>query len=49
VDRIVAEKPDAADEPEAFCQRVGALLEHELAALLASGPRSPHDRAQRYT
>src|SRR4029453_5081483 len=34
VDRIVAELPDAADEPEAFCQRVGAVLEHELAALL---------------
>ena len=30
VDRIVAERPDAADEPEAFCQRVGAVLEHEL-------------------
>ena len=41
VDRIVAEKPDAADEPEAFCQRVGAVLEHELAVLLASGPGSP--------
>jgi acetyl-CoA carboxylase carboxyl transferase subunit beta len=48
VDLIVAERPDAADEPEAFCQRVGAVLEHELAALLASGPRSPKDRAARY-
>ena len=48
VDRIVAEKPDAADEPEAFCQRVGAVLEHELAALLESGPGSPADRARRY-
>jgi acetyl-CoA carboxylase carboxyl transferase subunit beta len=48
VDRIVAEKPDAADEPEAFCQRVGAVLEHELAELLACGPRSPADRAARY-
>ena len=34
VDRIVAEQPDAADEPEEFCQRVGAVLEHELGALL---------------
>ncbi len=33
VDRIVAEHPDAADEPEAFCQRVGEVLRHELAAL----------------
>ncbi len=48
VDRIVVELPDAADEPEAFCQRVGAVLEHELAGLLASGPRSPSERARRY-
>ncbi|MGZ5399893.1 MAG: carboxyl transferase domain-containing protein [Nocardioides sp.] len=48
VDRIVAEKPDAADEPEAFCQRVGVVLEHELTSLLASGPRSPTERASRY-
>jgi acetyl-CoA carboxylase beta subunit/acetyl-CoA carboxylase alpha subunit len=49
VDRIVAELPDAADEPAAFCQRVGAVLEHELAALLDFGPGSPADRARRYT
>ena len=48
VDRIVAEKPDAADEPEAFCQRMGAVLEYELASLLASGPGSPAERARRY-
>ena len=48
VDRIVAEKPDAADEPEEFCQRVGAVLEYELTTLLASGPRTPEDRARRY-
>ncbi|WP_284534840.1 carboxyl transferase domain-containing protein [Nocardioides sp. T2.26MG-1] len=48
VDLVVAERPDAADEPEAFCQRVGAVLEHELAALLARGPGSPADRARRY-
>jgi acetyl-CoA carboxylase beta subunit/acetyl-CoA carboxylase alpha subunit len=33
VDRIVAERPDAADEPEDFCRRVGLVLEHELATL----------------
>src|SRR5690349_11768235 len=49
VDRIVAELPDAADEPEAFCQRVGAVLEHELADLLERGAGSPADRARRYS
>ncbi|MGN6783135.1 MAG: carboxyl transferase domain-containing protein [Marmoricola sp.] len=34
VDRIVAEHPDAADEPEDFCRRVGAVLEWELGRLL---------------
>ena len=48
VDLIVAERPDAADEPEAFCQRVGAVLEHELGALLQRGAGSPADRARRY-
>jgi len=48
VDRVVPEKPDAAEEPEAFCQRVGAVLEHELAVLLGSGPGSPEQRALRY-
>lgn len=48
IDRIVPEKPDAADEAEAFCQRVGAVLEHELARLLDSGPSSSTDRARRY-
>ncbi|CAN5163632.1 carboxyl transferase domain-containing protein [soil metagenome] len=48
VDRIVAERPDAADEAEAFCQRVGAVLEHELSTLLRTGPGTPADRARRY-
>ncbi|MDN4160904.1 carboxyl transferase domain-containing protein [Nocardioides abyssi] len=48
VDRIVAEQPDAADEAEAFCRRIGAVLEHELVALLESGPGSPEARAARY-
>lgn len=30
VDRIIDERPDAADEPEAFLQRMGAALAHEL-------------------
>jgi acetyl-CoA carboxylase carboxyl transferase subunit beta len=30
VDRIVAESPDAADEPEAFCRRLGAEIATEL-------------------
>ncbi|MGH8964820.1 MAG: carboxyl transferase domain-containing protein, partial [Actinomycetes bacterium] len=34
VDRIVAEKPDAADEPEEFCARLGGVLRYELASLL---------------
>lgn len=48
VDRIVAEHPDAADEPEAFCRRVGAVLQAELTHLLATGPGSSTDRAARY-
>lgn len=35
VDLVVPERPDAATEPEAFCLRMGAVLHHELAALLA--------------
>lgn len=48
VDRLVAERPDAADEPEDFCRRVGAVLEHELAALLARGAGSAKERTRRY-
>jgi acetyl-CoA carboxylase carboxyl transferase subunit beta len=33
VDVVVPELPDAADEPEQFCRRVGELLRHELAWL----------------
>ena len=33
VDVIVPERPDAADEPEEFCRRVGAAVRHELAWL----------------
>ena len=34
VDRIVVELPDAADEPEEFCARLGGVLRYELATLL---------------
>ncbi|HET8982910.1 MAG TPA: carboxyl transferase domain-containing protein, partial [Pedococcus sp.] len=33
VDRIVAEHPDAADEPEEFCRRMSQSIQHELATL----------------
>jgi acyl-CoA carboxylase subunit beta len=48
VDRVVAELPDAADEAEAFCLRVGAVLQHELSELLARGPSTAAQRAARY-
>jgi acetyl-CoA carboxylase beta subunit len=48
VDAIVPEQPDAADEPEAFCQRVGARLSAELAALRLSGPGGLTRRSARY-
>jgi acetyl-CoA carboxylase carboxyl transferase beta subunit len=34
VDRVVAERPDAADEPEAFLSRLALVLEHEIVVLL---------------
>ena len=34
VDRIVPERPDAADEPTEFTARLGSVLEHELLQLL---------------
>jgi acetyl-CoA carboxylase carboxyl transferase subunit beta len=48
VDRIVAEHPDAADEPEEFCRRVGAVLEWELQQLAVAGAGAPSARASRY-
>ena len=33
VDQIIPELPDAADEPEDFCLRVGRVVAHELAVL----------------
>ncbi|MEV4099857.1 carboxyl transferase domain-containing protein [Nonomuraea sp. NPDC049649] len=41
VDRIIPERPDAAYEHRAFCERVGRALEYEIGMLLR---RSPADR-----
>jgi len=40
VDRIIPERPDAADEPEAFSRRLGHVLEHEIVGLLRGHPAS---------
>lgn len=48
VDVVVPEQPDAAEEPEAFCHRVGGVLEHELSRLLVAGAGSPAQRTRRY-
>jgi acyl-CoA carboxylase subunit beta len=34
VDRVVPERPDAADEPNEFCERLGRVLGEELSGLL---------------
>jgi len=38
VDRVVAEHPDAADEPEEFCRRMSQVIQHELAVLARQHP-----------
>lgn len=49
VDRIVEERPDAADEPAAFCERLGAALADELFALMPGpAPDRLRRRYQRY-
>ena len=45
VDRIVPERPDAADEPEAFCRRMGQVLQHELVWLMRARGRAPRGPA----
>jgi acetyl-CoA carboxylase alpha subunit/acetyl-CoA carboxylase beta subunit len=40
VDRVVAERPDAADEPAAYLARVARVLEAELAGLLRRDPQT---------
>jgi acyl-CoA carboxylase subunit beta len=49
VDRVIPERPDAADEAEAFLQRVGAVLQAELGGLLRSEPSARYgERRRRY-
>ena len=49
VDRVVAEQPDAADEPQEFLRRLGGVLEVELVGLLAlDGPARTAARLARY-
>jgi acetyl-CoA carboxylase carboxyl transferase subunit beta len=38
VDLVVGERPDAADEPDAFLRRLGSILEAQLAVLLEQEP-----------
>ncbi len=51
VDRVLAERPDAAREPVAFCQRVAAAVSMELRALQSLDPvqrtRARHERYDR--
>lgn len=49
VDRLVAESPDAAEEAEAFCVRLGDAISQELAALMLMRPdRRLVERMDRY-
>ena len=49
VDHVIPEFPDAAEEPESFCLRVGAVLRHELAALGdTDASQRLTERAQRF-
>ena len=48
VDVIIPESPDAADEPEEFCRRVGAHMAAELAVLRSTGPGTLARRTHRY-
>lgn len=44
IDRIVPERPDAADEPEEFCRRMGAEISQSIARLLLTPTGSRHTR-----
>lgn len=49
VDRIIAEHPDAASEPEMFSRRTGAAIQAELWALTGEDPaRRLAERARRF-
>jgi acetyl-CoA carboxylase carboxyl transferase beta subunit len=47
VDRIIAEHPDSADEPDDFCRRVGQVLQFELVRLLEMPRDERHTRRLR--
>src|SRR5690606_19990882 len=44
VDQVVAERPDAAEEPEEFCARMGEALRTGLLDLLAQNPDERYAR-----
>ncbi|GAA1869370.1 carboxyl transferase domain-containing protein [Actinomadura bangladeshensis] len=46
-DALVAERPDAADEPEAFCRRAAAAIEAGLSGLSPTGPAARQARYRR--
>ncbi len=49
VDVVIGERCDAADEPVAFCRRVGRAVQRELAQLMAEDPgQRTARRLQRY-
>jgi acetyl-CoA carboxylase beta subunit/acetyl-CoA carboxylase alpha subunit len=49
VDRVLAERPDAADEPEEFCRRVAAAVAAELRDLMTVDPvQRARARRERY-
>ncbi|TKV57739.1 acetyl-CoA carboxyl transferase [Nakamurella flava] len=50
VDRIVSERPDAADDPEQFFERLSHVLRYELARLLrADAEQRMAERSARFT
>lgn len=46
-DALVDERPDAADEPEAFCRRAAAAVERGLSGLAPTGPAARQARYRR--
>ncbi|MEU8119322.1 carboxyl transferase domain-containing protein [Spirillospora sp. NPDC049024] len=46
-DALVDERPDAADEPEAFCRRAAAAVERGLSGLAPTGPTARQARYRR--
>ena len=46
-DALVDERPDAADEPEAFCRRAAAAVEAGLSGLVPAGPAARQARYRR--